>query len=119
MGLFGFGKKKPQASEGFSFTIEDAFAMRAGGCVVVGQVASGEVRKGASVTCIPARGEPFSCVVQEIEQPHPEKRGEFVHPDRASANGPWKAHYSLLIPGRNKTDFHPGDLLSAIEGALD
>ena len=43
MGLFGFGKKKPQASEGFSFTIEDVFAMRAGGCVVVGQVAGGEV----------------------------------------------------------------------------
>ena len=60
MDLFGFGKKKSQALEGFSFTIEDVFAMRAGGCVVVGQVASGEVRKGASVTCIPAQGEPFS-----------------------------------------------------------
>ena len=43
-----------------------------------------------------------------------------AHPELpASASGPWEAHYSLLIPGRNKTDFHPGDLLSAIEGALD
>ncbi|MCI8303403.1 MAG: hypothetical protein HFF52_02115 [Lawsonibacter sp.] len=111
MGLFGFGKKKPRVSGDFSFTIEDAFAMRAGGCVVAGQVTGGEVRKGASVTCIPAQGEPFSCTVQEIEQPHPESQGEFVHPDRASAGGPWAAHYSFFISDRSKTEFHPGDRL--------
>ena len=42
MGLFGFGRKKPANPGKFSFTIEDTFAMRAGGCVVAGQVTSGE-----------------------------------------------------------------------------
>ena len=111
MGLFGFGRKKPANPGKFSFTIEDTFAMRAGGCVVAGQVTSGEVRKGEEVVCLPAQGGPFSCTIKEIEQPDPKSWKEYVHPDTAWADGPWEAHYSFLIPDRSKTDFHPGDRL--------
>ena len=117
MGFFGFGKKKPQAPEGFSFRVDDIFRIKGHGMVVTGQVTAGEVACGATVTCLTVNGDRFPCVIERIEQPKPGgARGEFVHPDRASAGGPFQGSYAFWIADRQPENFHPGDRLISADG---
>ena len=112
MGLFGFGKKKPQETADFTFRVDDIFRIQGHGMVVTGQVTAGEVSCGSTVTCVTVNGDRFPCVIQRIEQPKPgEYRGEFVHPDKASADGPFQGSYAFWIADRQPEDFHPGDRL--------
>ena len=112
MGLFGFGKKKPNHSADFSFRVDDIFTIKGQGVVVTGQVTAGEVACGATVTCVTGTGSRFPCTIQQIEQPRPSgARGEFVHPDKASADGPFQGSYAFWIADRQPEDFHPGDRL--------
>ena len=112
MGLFGFGRKKPQTPAGFSFQVKDIFSIKGQGLVVTGQVTAGEVACGATVTCVTVNEDRFPCVIQKIEQPKPgEYRREFVHPDKASADGPFQGSYAFWIADRQPEDFHPGDRL--------
>ncbi len=112
MGLFGLGKKRPGASADFSFRVDDIFTVKGRGLVVTGQVTAGEVLSGAAVTCCTIGGDSFPCVIHQIEQPKPGgARGEFIHPDRASADGPFQGSYALWIADRQPEDFHPGDRL--------
>ena len=110
MGLFGFGKKRG-ASRAFQFRVDDIFSIKDRGVVVTGQVTAGEVACGATVVCVTVNGGRFPCVIKQIEQPHPENRREFVHPDRASADGPFQGSYGFWIADRQPGDFHPGDRL--------
>lgn len=107
--LFSLGKKKQQ--EGFIFQIDDVFALRDGGVVVTGQVIEGVVHQGDRVVCAPQAGSSFLCFVEAIEQPDPARRGQFVHPKEARADGPGGGHCALMIPGKDKSDFRPGDRL--------
>ena len=117
MGLFGFGRKKPQTPAGFSFQVKDIFSIKGQGLVVTGQVTAGEVACGATVTCVTVGGDRFPCVIKQIEQPRPGgARGEFVHPDRASADGPFQGSYAFWIADRQPGDFHPGDRLISENG---
>lgn len=111
MGLFGFGKNKSRISENFSFRVDDIFTIKGHGLVVTGQVTAGEVRVGAAVTCVRENGDSFPCVIKQIEQPRPGARGEFVHPDKASADGPFQGSYAFWIADRQPEDFRPGDRL--------
>ena len=110
MGLFGFGKKQG-ASRAFCFRIDDIFTIKGHGLVVTGQVTAGEVASGATVICVTAVGGRFPCKIKQIEQPRPGVRGEFVHPERASADGPFQGSYAFWIADRRPEDFHPGDQL--------
>lgn len=111
MGLFR-SRKKDVPQEGFSFRIDDIFKIKGHGLVVTGRVTAGEVACGSTVTCVRADGDRFPCVIQKIEQPRPGgARGEFVHPDRASADGPFQGSYAFWIAGRQPEDFRPGDRL--------
>ncbi len=111
MGLFGLGKKKPQTSADFSFRIDDIFRIKDHGLVVTGQVTAGEIHSGATALCVPVNGSSFPCVIRQIEQPRPGARGEFIHPDKASADGPFQGSYAFWIADRQPEDFHPGDRL--------
>ena len=111
MGLFR-SRKKEVPPEGFSFRIDDIFKIKGHGLVVTGQVAAGEVACGATVTCVTVHGDRFPCVIRQIEQPRPDgARGEFIHPDKASADGPFQGSYAFWIADRQPEDFHPGDRL--------
>ena len=112
MGLFGFGRKKPQPSAEFSFRVDDVFRIKGHGLVVTGRVTEGDIHSGAAVTCVTTGGEHFPCVIQRIEQPRPGgARGEFIHPEKASADGPFQGSYAFWIADRQPEDFHPGDRL--------
>ena len=111
MGLFGF-RKKPQGTADFTFRVDDIFRIKGHGMVVTGQVTAGEVSCGSTVTGLTVNGDRFPCVIQRIEQPRPGgARGEFVHPDKASADGPFQGSYAFWIADRQPEDFHPGDRL--------
>lgn len=109
MKLFSLGKKKQQA--GFAFQIDDVFALKDGGVVVAGKVTEGVIHKGDRAVCVPGSGSSFLCAIEAIEQPNPGHRGQFLHPGEARADGPCGGHYALMIPGRDKSDFRPGDRL--------
>ena len=112
MGVFGFGRKAPRTLENFSFRVDDIFKIKGHGLVVTGQVTAGEVSCGSTVTCVTVKGDRFPCMIQRIEQPKPgEYRREFVHPDKAIANGPFQGSYAFWIADRQPEDFHPGDRL--------
>ena len=115
MHLFGWGKNKDTAD--FSFRVDDVFHIKGHGVVVTGQVTAGKVRKGVRVTCVKADGTSFPCLIQKIEQPDPSVRGQFVHPDYASADGPFQGSYAFWIADRQPSDFRPGDRLIAGENA--
>ena len=111
MGLFR-SRKKEVPPEGFSFRTDDIFKIKGHGLVVTGQVTAGEVACGSQVTCVKADGTRFPCVIRQIEQPKPDgARGEFIHPDRASASGPFQGSYAFWIAGRQPEEFRPGDRL--------
>lgn len=113
MGLFSFKKKKPP--EGFAFLVEEVFSLREGGGVVTaGRVTEGVLPRGARAVCVPTAGENFLCAVEAIEQPDPGKKGRFLHPEEARADGPCGGRYALFIPGRHPSDFRPGDRLLPI-----
>ncbi len=116
MGLFGWGNKKPRNTEHFSFRIDNVFRIKGHGVVVTGQVTAGEIRTGAGVTCVTGAGERFSCRIQKIEQPDPNDRGHYVHPDRAGADGPFQGSYAFWIADRQAEDFHSGDRLISENG---
>ena len=64
------------------------------------------------MTCVTVHGDRFPCVIRQIEQPRPDgARGEFIHPDKASADGPFQGSYAFWIADRQPEDFHPGDRL--------
>ena len=109
MRLFSFGKQKEQP--GFSFRIEDVFALRDGGVVVAGQVTEGVIRQGDRAVCVPGAGSSFLCAIEGIEQPDPGHKGQYLHPNEARSDGPFGGHYALMIPGRHRSDFRSGDRL--------
>ncbi len=109
MKLFSFGKQKQQAD--FAFQIDDVFALRDGGVVVTGQVTQGVLHQGDRAVCVPGAGTSFPCAIVAIEQPDPMRKGQYNHPKEARADGPCHGHYALHIPGRDRSDFRPGDRL--------
>ena len=115
MGIFSFWKKdvpEDVPAGTFSFRIDDIFRIKGHGLVVTGQMTAGEVACGSTVTCVKTDGSRSSCVIQRIEQPKPGgARGEFIHPDRASADGPFQGSYAFWVGDRDPKDFHPGDRL--------
>ena len=109
MKLFSFGKEKKQ--EDFNFQIEDVFALKECGVVVAGRVTKGVLHQGQQAICVPQVGSSCLCIIERIEQPDPRYQGQYIHPKEARSDGPCGGHYALMIPGRNKSDFHSGDHL--------
>lgn len=109
MKLFSFGKEKKQ--ESFEFQIDDVFALKESGVAAAGRVTRGVLHQGEQAVCVPKAGTSFLCMIERIEQPDPRHRGQYVHPKEARADGPCGGHYALMIPGRDKSDFHSGDRL--------
>lgn len=112
MKLFSLKRKKQDSD--FAFQIDDVFALKVDGVVVVGKVTSGILHCGDQVICIPKAGDSFSCVIEGIEQPNPMRQGQYIHPNEARANGPCNGYYALRISERDKSDFHSGDQLFPI-----
>lgn len=109
MKLFSFKKRNRQAN--FAFRIEDMFGLKNGGVVVAGKITEGVLHQGEQAACVPKTGNAFLCVIESIEMPDPHHQGQYIHPRDARADGPWSGLCALRIPGRSKSDFHPGDQL--------
>lgn len=103
--------KKQEQPEGFEFQIDDVFALKDGSAVVAGQVTKGVLRREERVVCAAQAGGSFLCFIEDIAQPVPGQRGQYLHPGEIRADGPGEGHCALRIPGKDKSYFRPGDRL--------
>ena len=116
MKLFSFRNRKLE--DGFAFVVKDRFVWSVGCVVVEEHVMEGMSHQCERAVCITGTGSSFACVIDAIEQPDPEHQGQTIHPEEARADGPFRGHYALRIPGRNKSDFRPGDRLLSDAGTV-
>lgn len=94
MGLFSFGKKKQ--GEGFEFAINDTYAVKdSGSMVVTGKLNQGRFAPGTLAVCLDREGNPlFRCRIEGIEQ-----GTQMVKIASADSQGDYGAHYGVRLGG--------------------
>ena len=96
MGLFS--NKKTQA-DGFSFAVDEVYALKEGKSVVVtGKMTEGKVTPGTAAICLDSEGKPaFHCVIKGIEQ-----GTQLMKMASADMKGTYGAHYGFKLDGVTK-----------------
>ena len=94
MALFSFGKKKQ--GEGFEFAINDTYAVKdSGSMVVTGKLNQGRFAPGTLAVCLDREGNPlFRCRIEGIEQ-----GTQMVKIASADSQGDYGAHYGVRLGG--------------------
>ena len=110
MGLFS--NKKTQA-DGFSFAVDEVYALKEGKSVVVtGKMTEGKVTPGTAAICLDSEGKPaFHCVIKGIEQ-----GTQLMKMASADMKGTYGPHYGFKLDGAVKEDVPKGAVLVPVTG---
>ena len=112
MGLFS--NKKTQA-DGFSFAVDEVYALKEGKSVVVtGKMTEGKVTPGTAAICLDSEGKPaFHCVIKGIEQ-----GTQLMKMASADMKGTYGPHYGFKLDGAVKEDVPKGAVLVPVTDEL-
>ena len=112
MGLFS--NKKTQA-DGFSFAVDEVYALKEGKSVVVtGKMTEGKVTPGTAAICLDSEGKPaFHCVIKGIEQ-----GTQLMKMASADMKGTYGPHYGFKLRGAVKEDVPKGAVLVPVTDEL-
>ena len=112
MGLFS--NKKAQA-DGFSFAVDEVYALKEGKSVVVtGKMTEGKVTPGTAAICLDSEGKlAFHCVIKGIEQ-----GTQLMKMASADMKGTYGPHYGFKLDGAVKEDVPKGAVLVPVTDEL-
>ena len=112
MGLFS--NKKTQA-DGFSFAVDEVYALKEGKSVVVtGKMTEGKVTPGTAAICLDSEGKlAFHCVIKGIEQ-----GTQLMKMASADMKGTYGPHYGFKLDGAVKEDVPKGAVLVPVTDEL-